>query len=144
MNRIQRGVSRSVQPGVRFSLTMGLMGLGLLLLGGCASGGGSGGLQGDPFAGGGGGGEGIYIILENLAFNEATVDAVSNAGRARLGRIPGKGTRRVQLPWTTSVDLRLEISILAGRNFSSETIAANPGDVLSFTIQETGRSVFRR
>ncbi|MEX2526103.1 MAG: hypothetical protein WEA09_00580 [Gemmatimonadota bacterium] len=134
MNRIQHAVRRL--PAMSFVAFL------LLAVGGCASGGG--GMQGDPFAGGGGGEAGIYIVLENLAFNEATIDAVSNAGRARLGRVPGKGTQRLQLPWSTSVDLRLEISILAGRSFTTETITANPGDVLSYTIQETGRSGFRR
>lgn len=130
------------QHAVRQSLALGFITFLLVTLGGCASGGG--GLQGDPFSGGGGDGAGIYIVVENLAFNESTVDVVSNAGRARLGRVSGKGTERFQLPWSTSVDLRLEISILAGPNFSTETITANPGDVLSYTIQESGPSVFRR
>ncbi|MEX2466266.1 MAG: hypothetical protein WD995_05115 [Gemmatimonadota bacterium] len=116
---------------IRTSLTVCAL---ALVVTGCAGGQ----LQSDgggPFAASADGPQTISIHVRNLNFSEATLWAVSNSGRQRLGVIGGKGDNVYRITWDFSQALQVEIDLLAGPRCTTEPLQVDPGDTLDLQIE---------
>lgn len=96
----------------------------------------------DPMAGrmGPGGGGSIQLRVTNLGFNDATLTAITTGNRTRLGVVPGKANQNFTIPWEALQELRVQISVLAGGDFTTPTVTVNPGERVELLIQENLRS----
>jgi hypothetical protein len=80
------------------------------------------------------GGE-IEILVNNLNFADATLLAFHEGGRTRLGTVGGKSSGRFRISWQSPRDLRIQIDLLAGDNYTTLPISAAPGDRIGLTIE---------
>jgi hypothetical protein len=102
-------------------------------------------LDDSPFDEGGGTPGRIMIEVENLEFNEVNLVATADGTRMRMGRVTGKTSERFFLDWRTVRELRVEINLLAGGEFTTPPIVASPGDRFHLLIQSPiSRSYLRR
>ena len=76
----------------------------------------------------------LQIQVQNNNFNDATLHAIWNGSRRRLGTVTGKSKATYTLEWTTSNPLQLEIDFLAGGVCTTQAITANPGETLDLII----------
>lgn len=90
---------------------------------------------GGPFAEAADGPQTISIHVQNLNFNEATLWALSPAGRQRLGVVSGKGDAVYRIAWNIPQPLQIEIDVLSGSRCTTEPVQADPGDSLDLRIQ---------
>jgi len=77
----------------------------------------------------------VKIFVTNLAFMDATIYAITNAGRIRLGRVGGTKEAVLTMPCRMPTQLSLEIDILAGPRCYTEELWVDPGDHLDLTLQ---------
>ena len=77
----------------------------------------------------------IQIEVLNRNFQDATLYALWTGQRRRLGIVTIGKDGRFMLPWPTSNELRIEIDLLAGINCTTESILAQPGDVIVVQIR---------
>lgn len=77
----------------------------------------------------------IKIYIDNRAFMDATIYAVTNGGRRRLGRVVGTRETVFTMPLQVPSELYLEVDLLAGPRCRTERILVDPGDQVEFTIQ---------
>ncbi len=77
----------------------------------------------------------IRIHVQNDNFADARLYAVGRGIRHSLGVVIGKQVRVVDIPWTFSEPLRIEIDLLAGPKCTTRIINADPGDELELRIQ---------
>lgn len=98
----------------------------------------------NPFRGGGGGAATIELQVENLAFNEATLYALSTGARHTLGRVGGKETRTFTIPWRGRQRLRVEIRLLAGDEHTTNAVSIAPGETAELLIQSRVRRSYLR
>jgi len=89
----------------------------------------------NPFEPGGSGAGQIQLRVENLNFNDATLHAVSDGARIRLGRVTGKSEARFTVDWPFVRDLRVEINLLAGGNHTTRRLTVSPGESVRLLIQ---------
>lgn len=80
------------------------------------------------------GGE-IEIVVDNQNFADATLTALHQGGRQRLGTVGGKGSARFTLTWPGIRDLQIRISLLAANNHTTQPISVSPGDRVRLTIE---------
>jgi hypothetical protein len=110
-----------------------LSGLALLgaivLLGACASSQ----RRGSPFSGGGERAE-IRIEVLNLNFNDATLWAIGDGTRRKLGVVSGKNASAFTIPWRLSGPLAIQIDILAGVRCVTQEMMTDPGDIIELQI----------
>ncbi len=78
----------------------------------------------------------VEIEVENISFNEATVFAVTQARRFRLGVVQGKGSRTFNITLPALQDIEIEIDLLAGQRFQSPVFAVAPGQTLVVQVRE--------
>lgn len=76
----------------------------------------------------------IRIHVTNLNFMDATLWALNQGGRKKLGVVTGKREAVYTLPWRGYADLRIEIDILAGPRCTTEAIPVDPGDDIELII----------
>ena len=88
---------------------------------------------GDPFSGDNMATE-ITVRIRNTNFYDATVTALSENGRRRLGNVGGNQTASYKMPWTFTGGLRLEIDLLAGPTCTTESITVSPGETVDMEI----------
>jgi hypothetical protein len=87
----------------------------------------------------------VVLRVENLAFNDATLHAISPGGRIRLGRVRGRGQETFRIRWSVPRDLRVEIDLLAGGRYTTPGVPVSPGERLELIIEEPlSRSFIRR
>lgn len=90
----------------------------------------------NPFAGAGqGGASSIRVVVENLNFNDATLHALSSGRRYRMGTVSGRSNAAFEVPWPNQGDLRIEIDLLAGAEYTTRAIFAGPGDRLELVVE---------
>ena len=77
----------------------------------------------------------IKIYITNMAFMDATIYAVTNGGRRRLGRVVGTRETVFTMPLQVPSEMYLEVDLLAGPRCRTERILVDPGDQVEFTIQ---------
>lgn len=88
-----------------------------------------------PFADAQFGPQKLTVHVDNLNFNEATIWLISSTGRRRLGIAGGKNSTDFTIPWTFSDRVQLEIDLLAGPRCTTDTIIADPGDILQMQVE---------
>ena len=77
----------------------------------------------------------IQIEVENLHFNQATLHAVREGQRMRLGIVNGKSHGSWRLPWDRGQDLQIEIDILASGACITRPLQVEPGEIVELQIQ---------
>jgi hypothetical protein len=83
----------------------------------------------------------VRIIVINNDFNDATLFALGDGVRRRLGVITGKSEANYLIPWRLSGPMRIEISILAAGSCTTGEMQVDPGDTLELQIlNETVRN----
>jgi hypothetical protein len=88
---------------------------------------------GDPFSGAGTATE-ARVRVRNQNFYDATLTAISDQGRRRLGSVGGNSTAVFTMPWSFTSGLRIQIDLLAGPTCTTDVIQVNPGDVVEMDI----------
>ena len=78
----------------------------------------------------------INIEVANHGFEDATLHVVAAGRRIRLGTATGATTANFMLPWEASLELYLEIDLLAGGNCTTRSIWVDPGDHILLEIQQ--------
>ena len=100
--------------------------------------------QRSPFSGGGAREE-IRIEVLNLNFNDATLWAIGDGRRRRLGVVIGKQDATFTIPWRITQTLAIEIDLLAGVRCTTRELTTSPGDIIEVQIDlELRRSEFCR
>lgn len=89
----------------------------------------------NPFAEGGVDSGTIKIVVQNHNFHQATVKALGRAQR-RLGVVSGNDKKTFSLFWPTVDQLVLEIDMLAGSRFRTNSISLEPGESATLYIQQ--------
>jgi len=89
----------------------------------------------NPFEDGGGGSGTIKIIVQNHNFHQATVKALGRSQR-RLGVVSGNSKKSFDLFWPTVDNLVLEVDLLAGSTFRTNSISLEPGESATLFIQQ--------
>jgi len=87
----------------------------------------------NPFAEDGGVRE-IRVHVQNQNFYDATLHAIGDNGRRRMGTVSGNQTAVFRVPWAFSGGLRVEIDLLAGPSCTTEPIMVSPGDDVQLQI----------
>ena len=87
----------------------------------------------DPFSGGGAAQE-VRLRVRNSNFYDATLTAISDTGRRRLGTVGGNQTAVFTMPWSFTSGLRIEIDLLAGPTCTTDLITVSPGEDVQLEI----------
>lgn len=82
----------------------------------------------DPFAEDGGTAQEVRVRVRNNNFYDASLTAVGDAGRRRLGTVGGNQSAVFTMPWTFTGGLRIEVDLLAGPTCTTEYITVSPGE----------------
>ena len=98
---------------------------------------------GDPFSGGGTATE-ARVRVRNQNFYDATLTAIGDNGRRRLGTVGGNATAVFTMPWEFSGGLRIQIDLLAGPTCITDVVTVNPGDTVELEIMPDINSQFCR
>ena len=88
----------------------------------------------NPFAAPGTAETQIFLQVENQGFNDLRLYAVSSRGNQGLGSVQGNTIRRLTLEWRQMEQLSFRMEVLAGRSYTTHTVAASPGDHVYLTI----------
>ena len=81
----------------------------------------------------------INIEVINHGFEDITLHALWSGHRRRLGRVSGTRTANFMIPWDWSVELRIQIDVLAGGECVTRPIWADPGDHILLEVQQNLR-----
>lgn len=103
--------------------------------------------RGDPFdrASQGEAGRQLHIEVVNRSYSDATVYAISRTRRVRLGMAPSIANRTYSIDWSGGADeLRAEIDVLAGGEFTTRAITASPGESVTLVIEDPLRNSYLR
>lgn len=87
----------------------------------------------DPFQGGAAAQE-VRLRVRNSNFYDATLTAISDTGRRRLGTVGGNQTAVFTMPWSFTSGLRIEIDLLAGPTCTTDLITVSPGEDVQLEI----------
>jgi len=88
----------------------------------------------NPFEEGGGAGS-IRVVVQNHNYHQATIKALGQTQR-RIGIVAGNSKRTFTLPWPTVDNLILEVDLLAGSAFRTNSISLEPGESATLYIQQ--------
>ena len=113
---------RRLLPGVKMAALILLVGIT-----GCSGFGG-----GDPFTGTTK--AMIFIEVDNLNFNQATIWMLSNSGQWRLGVVDGNVRKTFSVQWRRSDDLRLRVRVMGQRGYTTGRQLVFPGDRIQLRI----------
>ncbi len=83
--------------------------------------------DGDPFSGGTAQAE-VRVLVRNNNFYDASLTAISDTGRRRLGTVGGNQSATYRMPWQFTSGLRIEIDLLAGPTCTTDFITVAPGE----------------
>lgn len=78
----------------------------------------------------------LEIRVDNISRNDATIFAVTQARRLRLGIVQAKGNRRFVIEWEALQDIQIEVDLLASQRFLSDPLSLAPGEILEVQVQE--------
>ena len=76
----------------------------------------------------------IRIYVTNRNFMDATLWALTQRGRERLGVVTGKREAVYTLAWMNYSDLKIEIDMLAGPRCTTRVLQVDPGDDIELVI----------
>lgn len=89
-----------------------------------------------PFRGEGEGRGRLEIRVDNISFNDATIFALTQSRRMRLGVVSGKSSQRFTIEWEGLQDIQIEVDLLASQRFVSPMFSLAPGEALDIQVQE--------
>ncbi|MBI4539968.1 MAG: hypothetical protein HY704_10725 [Gemmatimonadetes bacterium] len=78
-------------------------------------------------------GEQVTVEVENQNFYDATIYAIGDGSRSRLGTVVGNTKQNFRLPWIPR-DIRFEIRLQAGGTYTTHSLPVNPGDQLQLVV----------
>ena len=78
----------------------------------------------------------INIEVINHGFEDATLHVMAAGRRIRLGTAIGATTANFMLPWDTSLEMHIEIDLLASGSCNTRPIWADPGDNILLEIRQ--------
>ena len=81
----------------------------------------------------------VVILVQNNNFQDATVFAIRQGERHRLGVVVGKTDERFAIPWQPNFVLRLEVRFLGGGACSTRDILLEPGQRYTLELQPDTR-----
>ena len=87
----------------------------------------------NPFAKGSSGT--IRLYVENNNYNQATISALGNL-RRRIGIVGGHRSEGFRIDWPSPDELQLEIDILAGGTYITNSVPLEPGETATLYIRE--------
>ena len=87
----------------------------------------------DPFQGGAAAQE-IRLSVRNNNFYDASLTAISDAGRRRLGTVGGNQSAVFSMPLSFVSGLRIEVDLLAGPTCTTDFITVSPGETVELEI----------
>ncbi len=90
--------------------------------------------QAEPIFGTPSGARTIVLQVANRSFEDATIYAVRHNERRRAGIVGAKSNANLNVRWTSSAPLRVEVRRLANETCVTREIEARPGDVVSVEI----------
>ncbi len=76
----------------------------------------------------------IPVEVENQNFYEATIYAITNAARVRIGRVGGNASGVLSAPFPATGQLGFEIRLLAVGAYSTHSVAVVPGDTVHLVV----------
>lgn len=88
----------------------------------------------NPFADGGSAAPEVRLRVRNLNFYDATLTAITDSGRRRLGTVGGNQSSVFTMPWTFTGGLRVEIDLLAGPSCTTDYLTVSPGEGVELEI----------
>ena len=104
-----------------------------LVVSGCAAGSGS--PRGDPFNPAES--DQVLLTVQNNDFRDASIYAVWNGVRKRVGSVTGMTSQTFRMEWQ-SEEIQLAIDFLGGGGYMSERVPVTQGDHLDFVIMAGG------
>jgi len=87
-----------------------------------------------PFEEGGGTAQQLRLRIRNNNFYDASITAISDTGRRRLGTVGGNQSAVFTMPLSFTSGLRLEIDLLAGPTCTTDLITVSPGEEVQLEI----------
>jgi len=78
----------------------------------------------------------LNIEVINRAFEDATLHVIAVGRRIRLGTATGATTATFMVPWDTSLEIQIEIDLLASYSCATRPIWADPGDTILLEIEQ--------
>lgn len=78
--------------------------------------------------------ERVPVVVVNQNFYQATIFAISNGSRVRLGEVPGNSSGTFSAPRPVTGEMRVEIRLLAVGAFTSWPISVARGDTVQVTV----------
>lgn len=89
----------------------------------------------NPFARGGRRGEErIQVTVQNFHFNDATIHAVREGERMRLGEVIGHSEKTFTVRWSISLQMEFEIHLIGGLDCWVRPMIVDPGDKVMVRI----------
>lgn len=88
----------------------------------------------NPFAEGGGTPQEVRVRVRNNNFYDASLTAISDTGRRRLGTVGGNQTAVFTIPWSFTSGMRIEIDLLAGPTCTTDLVTVSPGEEVRLEI----------
>jgi len=76
----------------------------------------------------------VPMVVENQNFYQATIFAILNGGRVRVGNVHGGSTATMQAPSPPTGQMRVEVRLLAVGAFTSYPVTVQPGDTIRVTV----------
>ncbi len=109
-----------------------------LLLGACAAGAPGTSTRTDPFeAAAGRESDEVLLTVQNNDFRDASIYAVWNGVRKRVGSVTGMTSETFRMRWQ-SEEIQLSIDFVGGGGYTSERVPVTQGDHLDFVIMANG------
>jgi hypothetical protein len=87
----------------------------------------------DPFDAAGGNSEDVLLTVQNNDFRDASIYAVWNGVRRRVGSVTGMTSETFRMDWR-SEEIQLAIDFVGGGGYMSERVPVTQGDHLDFVI----------
>lgn len=104
-----------------------------LIVGGCAAGPPGTPTQRDPFESAAQGTDDVLLTVQNNDFRDASIYAIWNGVRRRVGSVTGMTSETFRMTWR-SEEIQLAIDFVGGGGYTSERVPVTQGDHLDFVI----------
>ncbi|MEQ1858042.1 MAG: hypothetical protein ABL963_16425 [Longimicrobiales bacterium] len=105
----------------------------ILVVGGCAAGAPSSAPSVDPFDPAAAGSDDVLLTIQNNDFRDASVYAIWNGLKTRVGSVTGMTSQTFRMSWR-SEEVQLEVDFVSGGGYMSERVPVTQGDHLDFVI----------
>ena len=105
----------------------------LLMVGGCTAGAPGSQPIGDPFDPARAGRDDVLLTVRNDDFRDASIYAIWNGVKRRVGSVTGKTSQTFRMSWR-SEEVQLEVDFVGGGGYMSERVPVTQGDHLDFII----------